>query len=93
MPVSHNLLRCNGVNAKQFLRRGSAQRLPPGGSCHGVAPKSRPMTDEECGRQCSDLGNVKTYTEGAVLVVTPLEVCDIVPACRFPPEFLSRPYG
>ena len=49
------------------------------------------LTEEECGRRCSDLGNVKTYTEGAVLVVTPLEVCDVVLACRFPPEFLSRP--
>ena len=95
----------SGAAAPKGFPRGwcSAQRIQnpmiAGGnhttipSCHGVAPKSRPMTDEECGRQCSDLGNVKTYTEGAVLVVTPLEVCDIVPTCRFPPEFLSRPFG
>ena len=65
--------------------------LPPGGSWQKSALRNRFLTDEECGRQCSDLRNVKTYTEGAVLVVTPLEVCDVVPACRFPPEFLSRP--
>ena len=65
--------------------------LPPGGSWQKSALRNRFLTDEECGRQCSDLRNVKTYTEGAVLVVTPLVVCDVVPACRFPPEFLSRP--
>ena len=30
---------------------GAPQTLPPGGSCHWAAPKSRPMTEEECGRK------------------------------------------
>ena len=31
-------------------------------SCHGVALKSRPMTDEECGRQPIEFGHLKTST-------------------------------
>ena len=33
----------------------STKMLPPGGSCHGVALKSRPMTEEEFGRQPENL--------------------------------------
>ena len=36
---------------KKLLARERPKTLPPGGSCHWAAPKSRPMTEEECGRK------------------------------------------
>ena len=37
--------------SKKLQARERPKTLPPGGSCHWAAPKSRPMTEEECGRK------------------------------------------
>jgi hypothetical protein len=47
-----------------FLRRGSAHRFPRGEAVANRLFGTDSLTDEECGRQRSDFGNVKTSTGG-----------------------------